>query len=225
MGTTPGPAGPAQVPEWVLHANAVIERLYLLLRINVLWMALTLLGLVVLGLAPATVAAVDALLESKKGAAVRVLPMMWRTYRAQLIAANTRLLPLHIVQVGALTTLVLAFSGAIASAALMVVAVIGAGISLAWTTAALAALLASPRLRRQDLLVCYRIALLIPGALPLRAIGLVLLAALWSLLSVVIAPLGVLVGAAAALDLAVGMFGRSTDELLARIDEAQSSRA
>lgn len=225
MGTTSGPSGPTQVPDWVLNANALIERLYLLLRINLLWMALTLLGLVLLGLAPASVAAADALRASRDGGRVRVLPTMWGSYRAQLISANARMLPLQIVQVGALATFTLAFSGAITSPPLMVGAVVAAGVSIAWATASLAALVATPRLRRQDLWVSYRIALLIPGALPLRSIGLLLVTALWTLLSVVIAPLGLLVGGAAALDLAVGMFGRRTEELLAQIDEAQRPSA
>ncbi|WP_299301717.1 DUF624 domain-containing protein [uncultured Brachybacterium sp.] len=217
-----GSEGPQQVPGWVMSANELIERLFLLLRINAVWWILTLLGAVVLGLAPATAAAVDALLASREQARVRVLPLMWRRFRAGLVRANLQMLPLFAVQAGALAMLVIAFSGAVTSAALMVALVAVAAISLPWATTTVAAILASPRLRRQELTVTWRIALLVPGALPMRAVALIGGLTLWILLCGLIPPVALLVGAAGALDLAIGLLGRSIAALLEKIDQAPS---
>jgi len=225
MSTTGAPSGPQQVPGWVMSANEVIERFYLLIRVNLLWLVLTLLGLIVLGLAPATAAAADALLEARFKRKLRVLPLMWSSYRSQLVRANTQLLPLMAVQAGALAILQISLSGAIASPAAMVTLTVVAGVSMAWASASLAAILSAARLRRQDLAVVWRIALLAPGALPLRSIALIVLVALWTLLCVLIAPLSLLVGAAGALDLATGLFGRRIEELLEQIDQAKHSHS
>lgn len=219
-----GPDGPQQVPGWVMSANELIERLFLLLRINAVWWILTLLGAVVLGLAPATAAAADALLASREQSRVRVLPMMWRSFRTRLVRANLEMLPLLVVQAGALSMLVIAFSGTITSAAMMVALVAIAAISLPWATTALAATLASPRLRRQDLAVTWRIALLVPGALPLRTVALIGGLTLWILLCGLIPPVALLVGAAGALDLAIGMLGPRIAALLEEIDHARDPR-
>lgn len=225
MATTRGPGGPQQVPGWVMSANEMLERLFLLVRINLLWCGLTLLGLVVLGLAPATAAAADALLASREGGRLRVLPLMWGSYRRHLLRANVRMLPLMAVQAGAAAMLAITFSGAVTSSLMMVALAAVAATSMGWATASLAAILASARLRRQDLLVTWRLALLVPGALPVRTIVLLVVLAVWSLLSVLIPPLAVLFGAAAALDLVVGALGRRIEELLAEIDQAASSHS
>lgn len=225
MARSGGPGGPSQVPGWVLSANEVIERLFLMVRIHLCWCVLTLLGLVVLGLAPATAAAADALITSREGGRLRVLPVMWESWRRQFVGVNARMLPLLAVQAGALVTLWIVFSGAVASTATMVVLTSVAAASIGWATASLAAILASPRLRRQDLLVTWRLALLMPGALPVRTIVLLVLVAVWSLVSVLIVPLSVLVGSAAALDLTIGLLGRRVEEILAQIDRAQDDRA
>lgn len=225
MAKTGGPGGPQQVPGWVMSANEVIERLCLLVRINLLWLALTALGLVVLGLAPATTAAADALIASRDGRRLRVLPLMWKSYRGCLLRANARMLPLMAVQAGALAMLAIAFSGAVTSSLAMMAIAVVAATSMGWATATLAAILASARLRRQDLVVTWRLALLVPGALPVRTIVLLVALALWSLLSVLIVPLAVLVGAAAALDLVIGLFGRRVEDLLVQIDQAQSAQS
>jgi uncharacterized membrane protein YesL len=222
MSRSGGSDGPQQVPGWVMSANELIERLFLLLRINAVWWILTLLGAVVVGLAPATAAAADALLASREQSRVRVLPMMWRSFRTRLVRANLEMLPLFVVQAGALSMLVIAFSGAVTSAAMMVAMVALAAISLAWATTTLAAILASPRLRRQDLAVTWRIALLVPGALPLRAVGLSGGLVLWMLLCGLIPPLALLVGAAGALDLAIGLLGRRIADLLDEIDDSRA---
>ena len=98
MARSGGPGGPSQVPGWVLSANEVIERLFLMVRIHLLWCVLTLLGLVVLGLAPATAAAADALIASREGGRLRVLPVMWDSYRRQFVRVNARMLPLMAVR-------------------------------------------------------------------------------------------------------------------------------
>jgi len=224
MAETGGPRGPQQVPSWVVSANEVIERLFLLVRIHLLWLALTMLGLVVLGLAPATAAAADALLSSRAGHRLRVAPLMWESYRRQFLRANTRMLPLMAVQAGALAMLTITLSGAVPSALAMTALVVVSGASLGWATASLAAILASARLRRQDLVVAWRLALLMPGAMPLRSIVLLVALALWSVLSVLIVPLAVLVGAAAALDLVVGLFTQRIEDLLTEIDRARSAQ-
>ena len=224
MARTSGPGGPSQVPGWVLTGNEVIERLLLLVRIHLFWLALTLLGLVVLGLAPATAAASDALLASRESGRVRVLPLMWESYRRQFGRANARMLPLMVVQAGAVLMLSIVLSGAVTSSAAMVVLAIVAAASLGWATASLAAIVASARLRRQDLLVTWRLALLMPGALPGRTIATLVALSAWPLLSVLIVPLSVLLGAAAALDLVIGLLGRRIEELLTQIDQAQDGQ-
>lgn len=222
MSRSGGSEGPQQVPGWVMSANELIERLFLLLRINAVWWLLTLLGAVVLGLAPATAAAVGALLASREQARVRVLPLMWRRFRAGLVRDNVQMLPLFVVQAGALAMLVIAFSGAVTTAALMVALVAVAAISLPWATTTLAAILTSPRLRRQDLKVTWRIALLVPGALPMRTVALIGGLTLWILMCGLIPPVALLVGAAGALDLAIGLLGRRIAALLEEIDQTQS---
>ena len=59
---------------------------------------LTLLGLVVLGVAPASCAAADAYISGREGDRVRVWRTMWTSYRSQFVRANTRMLPLLVVQ-------------------------------------------------------------------------------------------------------------------------------
>ena len=86
----------------------------------------------------------------------------------------------------------------------------------------MAAILASPRLRRQELTVTWRIALLVPGALPMRAVALIGGLTLWILLCGLIPPVALLVGAAGALDLAIGLLGRRIVALLEKIDQAPS---
>ena len=74
------------------------------------------------------------------------------------------------------------------------------------------------RVRRQDLLVAWRIALLIPGALPMRTVGLGLLLLVWVLVCWVIWPVGLLLGAGTAVDIAVSLLGRRGDRLLQELD-------
>lgn len=215
--TSPANRGPSAVPNWVLTFNDLIERSWLMLKVNVMWTALTVLGLVVLGAAPATCAAADAYVSGRDGDRIRVFPTMWRSYRTQFVRVNLRMVPLMVVQFAASAMLWFVFLGAEPSHAPVLFAAIGA-ISLAWTTVSLASIVAIPRLRRQDLVVTWRIALLMPGALPGRAIVLVLLLAIWATVSSTIWPVGALLGAAVAVDLAVWLLGRRGERLLRDID-------
>lgn len=213
-------SGPTEVPAWVMRFNDIVERLYLLLRINLIWVLLSLTGLVVLGAAPASVAAADALIASRAGARVAVLPTMWRSFRTQLVTANLRLLPLMAVQAGAAATLWLVVAGVTPGAVATVALGCLAAICAAWSTVSAAAIVVTPRLRRQDVLVTLRLALLIPGAIPLRAAALVVVLLVWTLLGTILWPVAVLVGAATAIDVAVGMLGSRIERLLQEIDSA-----
>lgn len=217
--------GPQHVPGWLLSANEAIERALLLVWVNVIWIALTLLGLVIFGLAPATAAAADALLESRKGRNLRVLPLMWRSYWSQWVRANTRILPLMAVQVGAVSTLQIVLAGGLTSGAQTILIGIAAAISLAWVTGSLAAIVVSARMRRQNLRVVWRIAFLMPGALPLRTLAMLGAMALWGMLCILILPLAVLVGIAAALDICISLLSRRIEKLLEEIDGRSQQRA
>lgn len=203
--------------------NEVIERIWLLVRVSVIWLALSLLGLVVLGIAPATCAAADVLIAARRGDRVRVVRTMWGSWRSHLVTANIRMLPLMIVQAGAATTLRLITSGGASSPAETVLVGILAVISTGWTTVALAAIVASPRVRRQDLLVCWRLALLMPGMIPGRAIALLLLLVIWLYLCMLLWPLALLVGVGAATDLATAVLSGRIGDLLEQIDRAGES--
>lgn len=197
-----------------MRANEMIERVLLVLRVNLLWMLLSLLGLVVAGVAPASVAAADALIASRHGAKVRVLPLMWSAYRRQFIGANLRLLPLLVVQLGSAAMIWIVIGGGTPG---QVAAFVLSGLavaSLAWSSLSAAAIVAVPRLRRQDLLVTWRLALLLPGALPGRSILLILALSVWLVLCAALWPLALLVGAGAAIDLATSLLGRRTELLL-----------
>lgn len=214
---------PQYVPNWVLFCNELIDRAYLVIRVNVVWCGLTLLGVVLLGVVPATAAAADAFIAGREGRKVRVLPLMWASFRAQFVSANVRIFPFVIVQAGGLAVLQIAMSGAIGSTPLMVALSGVATISLAWTTSSSAAIISSPRLRRQDLIVAWRLTLLIPGVLPVRSIAVFSALLTWVLMCSLIWPMGLLVGAAVSVDAAVVLFGRKVEMLLRRVDSAQDA--
>lgn len=218
MSRTDHGGGPSQVPVWVIRFNEAIERVYLVLRVNAVWLLLTLLGLVVLGIGPASCAAADAYISGRHGDRVRVWRTMWGTYRTQFVQANIRMLPLLLVQLGAVLMLWIVIGGGSASQTMAVVLACAAVISLFWATVAVSSIAAVPRIRRQDLLVTWRIALLLPGALPLRALGLCLLMLVWVLVCWTVWPIGVLVGAGAAVDIAVSVLGQRGERLLAELD-------
>lgn len=208
-----------------MRANEVFERVLLVLRVNVMWLLLTLLGLVVAGIAPASVAAGEAFVASRHGASVRVLPLMWSAYRRQFVAANLRLLPLLIVQAGSAAMIWIVIGGGPPGQVPAVVLSGLAVISLAWSLLSAASIVAVPRLRRQDLLATWRIALLLPGALPGRSMLLILALAVWSVLCATVWPLALLVGAATAIDLATSLLGRRTELLLEDLERSGTAAA
>src|SRR5699024_7780976 len=82
---------PRRRPTWLLEG---CEHRYAGVRIRLVWLGLTLLGLIVFGIAPATCAAAEALRAERRGELTRALPLMWETYRRELIPAGIRMLPL-----------------------------------------------------------------------------------------------------------------------------------
>jgi len=212
------PSGPSEIPSWAMRMNEAIERVAVLVLMSLTWLVLTVAGLVLFGIGPATTAAADVVLALREGERARVLPRMWRTFQEEIVRANLRMLPLLLVQGGALMLLWIATAGLAGGPGATLALGVVAAIAGAWTTIALAAIAVSPRVRRQDPLVCWRLVLLLPGALPLRAVALVLLVLLWSLACSLLWPLALLLGPAVAVELAVALLSRRITELLAQID-------
>ncbi|ACU85140.1 predicted integral membrane protein [Brachybacterium faecium DSM 4810] len=215
--------GPAEIPAWVLRFNETVDKVWLVVRVNLVWILLTGLGLVVLGIAPASVAAADALRASREGARVRVLVTMSGSWRRQFLGANLRLLPLLVVQAGSAAMLWIVLGGAAPSSAATVVLAGLSVISAAWSTVSAAVLVAVPRLRRQDLLVSWRLALLLSGALPGRFICLLLGLIVWIVVCTAVWPLALLVGAGTAIEGACLLFGRRVEALLSELEAARPS--
>lgn len=217
------PSGPSEIPSWAMRMNEAIERVAVLVLMSLTWLVLTVAGLVLFGVGPATIAAAEVVLALREGERARVLPRMWRTFREELVRANLRMLPLLLVQGGALMLLWIATAGLAGGPGATLALGVVAAIAGAWTTIALAAIAVSPRVRRQDPLVCWRLVLLLPGALPLRAVALVLLVLLWSLACSLLWPLALLLGPAVAVELAVALLSRRITELLAQIDASTAA--
>ncbi|UVY83247.1 YesL family protein [Brachybacterium sp. NBEC-018] len=217
------PSGPSEIPSWAMRMNEAIERVAVLVLMSLTWLVLTVAGLVLLGIGPATIAAAEVVLALREGERARVLPRMWRSFREELVRANLRMLPLLLVQGGALMLLWIATAGLAGGPGATLALGVVAAIAGAWTTIALAAIAVSPRVRRQDPLVCWRLVLLLPGALPLRAVALVLLVLLWSLACSLLWPLALLLGPAVAVELAVALLSRRITELLAQIDASTAA--
>lgn len=205
-----------------MHMNEMIEHVYLVLRINIVWTLLSLLGLIVAGVAPAGAAAGDAFIASRHGAPVKVLPLMWESYRRQFVSANLRMLPLMVVQLGSASMIWIVLGGGTANSTMAVVLSGIAVVSAAWSTVSVALLMTVPRVRRQDLLVAWRLAILLPGALPLRFIGLILLLAVWIVVCTFVWPVALLVGAATGIDIATTLLSRRVELLL---EDLEASRA
>lgn len=216
-------SGPTQVPGWALRANEVIDRLLLAVKLNLLWLLLSLTGLIILGVAPASVAVAEMLIADRHGTRVRVLPQMWATFRAQFLRANLRLLPLLAVQAGSVSMLWIVLAGGAHSTATAVGLSGLAAVSLGWSLLSSAAIVAVPRLLRQDLLITWRLALLLPGALPVRSVLLLLALTGWTALCAMLRPLAPLFGAVVAIDLATALLGRRAERLLEEIDGADAT--
>lgn len=217
------PSGPSEIPSWAMRMNEAIERVAMLVLMSLTWLVLTVAGLVLFGIGPATTAAAEVVLALREGERARVLPRMWRTFREEIVRANLRMLPLLLVQGGALVLLWIATAGLAGGPGATLALGVVAAIAGAWTTIALAAIAVSPRVRRQDPLVCWRLVLLLPGALPLRAVALVLLVLLWSLACSLLWPLALLLGPAVAVELAAALLSRRITELLAQIDASTAA--
>lgn len=205
-----------------MHMNEMIEHVYLVLRINIVWTLLSLLGLIVAGVAPAGAAAGDAFIASRHGAPVKVLPLMWESYRRQFVSANLRMLPLMVVQLGSASMIWIVLGGGAANSTMAVILSGIAVVSAAWSTVSVALLMTVPRVRRQDVLVAWRLAILLPGAVPLRFIGLILLLAVWIVVCTVLWPVALLVGAATGIDIATTLLSRRVELLL---EDLEASRA
>src|SRR5699024_9005424 len=115
---------PAYVPRprrrttWPVEA---VEHLYAVVRIQLVWLGLTPLGLIVVGIAPAACAAAEALRAARRGELTRALPLMWETYGRELVPAGIRMLPLMAVQTVALLMLWQAAAGLSSNPAMMAV--------------------------------------------------------------------------------------------------------
>ena len=195
-------------------------------RVNLMWIGLTLLGLVIAGIAPATVAAADAHRAARHGAPVAVERVMWESFRRELGPANLRLLPLLIVQSGAAAMAWIVMGGGVpGNGSAMLLAGL-AVISLAWSTLALALIVAVPRVREQELLVTWRLAVLLPATVPGRFLGLILGLGAWTVLAALLWPLALLAGASDPIQLALALLGRRIELLLEDISaESRGARA
>lgn len=205
-----------------MHMNEMIEHVYLVLRINIVWTLLSLLGLIVAGVAPAGAAAGDAFIASRHGAPVKVLPLMWESYRRQFVSANLRMLPLMVVQLGSASMIWIVLGGGAANSTMAVVLSGIAVVSAAWSTVSVALLMTVPRVRRQDVLVAWRLAILLPGAVPLRFIGLILLLAVWIVVCTVLWPVALLVGMATGIDIATTLLSRRVELLLEDLEASRT---
>lgn len=223
MNETRVPAGPERNPVWVTRLSELIDRLYLVIRVNAVWWMLSLLGLMVAGVGPASCAAAEAFIAARHGERVRVLPLMWATYQDAFGPANLRMLPLLVVQAGSLSMLWLMATGALEDPVPSAILGSLAAVSAGWATSSLATIATSPRVRRQDLLVTWRLALLLPGVLLLRAISLVVLFTVWLLLCSLAWPMALLLGAGVAINIAVAMFAYRIRALLEDLHAQQGA--
>ncbi|MDN6328644.1 MAG: YesL family protein, partial [Brachybacterium sp.] len=215
----PGMSGAASsfAPRPRRHTTWLVEgigHLYAVVRVQLMWLLLTALGLVVFGISPATCAAADALRAERRGELTRALPLMWESYRRELIPAGLRMLPLMAVQLLALAMLWQAAAGLGSAPVSMAVLGTRGALAAGWATVSLAAIAVAPRVRRQKLLVTWRLALLMPGVVPLRGLALILLLAAWILLCTTVWPLGAVLGAGLAVDAAVALLGTRISLLL-----------
>lgn len=208
-----------------MRSNEIIESVLFWIGTSLLWLAFSLLGLLVLGIAPATCAAADVMRARAQDESPHLFRVMWRAYREQFIRANLRLLPLILIQVASIGSLSLAvrtLGHAPGYGAAMATISTLAG---AWATSSLMVMVASPRVRRQDWPVTMRLALLFPGAIPLRSLLALFAVALWSLLSIVLPPVGALLGPAGAVRIADALLRDPVATVLATIDAAHSDAA
>lgn len=203
------------------RVRELLEHVHVVVKVQLVWLGLTLLGLVVAGIAPATCAAAAALTAFRHEEKVRVAPLMWEVYRRELVSSSLRMLPLLLIQLGASAMLWQAALGLEDRSLPILTLGVLAALSLSWATVALAALAVSPRVRDQELLVSWRLAALMPGALPLRSLALMLVLVAWVVTTSLAWPLALLLGGGVAIDLAVALLGRPIALLLEDLSEGR----
>src|SRR5699024_9239288 len=223
MNETRVPAGPARNPVWVTRLSVLIDRLYLVIRVNAEGGMLSLLGLMVAGVGPASCAAAEAFIAARHGERVRVLPLMWATCQGAVGQGDTPLLLLLVVQVGSLSMLWQWSTEPLEDPVPSVILGSLPAVSAGWATSSLATIATSPRVRLQDLLVTSCLALLLPGVLLLRAISLVVLLTVWLLLCSLAWPMALLLGAGVAINIAVAMFAYRIRALLEDLHAQQGA--
>lgn len=217
--------GPQQVPGWVIRSNDAIERLYLVVRVSLVWLLFTVIGLIILGLGPASCAAADVFIESRRRSRQRVLAQMWKSFHHEFLRTNLRMVPFLLVQAGAGTMLWIALNGLGPSVTSTVMMGVFAALSGSWASISVSMIAVVPRLRRQNLLMTWRLAILLPGALPVRAIAVLLALLLWSMLCTVLWPLALLAGAGTAIDLTVSVLSSRVAQFLEEVEQRQAEHS
>lgn len=84
-------------PAMSIRLQAACSEVVWAARLNGLWIVFTLLGGVVLGLGPATVAAYTLARRHARGESIHALPEFWRVYRREFVRASLLVLPLAVV--------------------------------------------------------------------------------------------------------------------------------
>lgn len=210
-------------PGWVLTTNEWIDAALFTIGVSLVWLVLSLLGLFVLGIAPATCAAADVTAARRREEEPSLIPDMWRAYRTQFLGANTRLLPFVLVQIAAGLSVAAALRSVQDAPVLSAVMGTLALLAGCWATLSAMSVVAAPRVRRQDWPVTMRLALLLPGALPGPALAALIAVGLWSMVSLLLPPVGALAGPAVAVRISVALLAERISALLACIDTDRGS--
>lgn len=210
-------------PAWLTRTTEIFDAFLALIILTLLWMLLTALGLVVLGIAPATVAVADTLEGRRRDEGPHLLKDTWRTYRREFLRSSARLLPFLVVQVAA------GFSADAALRSLSDVGAMGAAMATlavlagAWASMSAMTIVASRRVRGQDWAVTMRLALLLPGATAVRSVLALLAVAGWSVLSITLPAVGALLGPSVASRLAIRLLTDPVETLLSRLERDRSA--
>src|SRR3954447_13607767 len=84
---------PGRGNTWVIRLYEAADEVFWAARLNLLWLAFTLLGGVVLGVGPATVAAYTLARRHARGESFHAVPAFVSVYRRQFVRGTTLLLP------------------------------------------------------------------------------------------------------------------------------------
>ncbi|MEV0147492.1 MULTISPECIES: DUF624 domain-containing protein [unclassified Nonomuraea] len=82
-----------------IRVYAVCSELVWAVRLNLLWIAFTLVGGVVLGLGPATVAAYTLARRHARGESFQAVPEFWSVYRREFVRGSLLVLPVAVLAV------------------------------------------------------------------------------------------------------------------------------